>query len=100
MIRTFQGVMPRVAGSAFIEATAVIVGDVVVGDDSSVWFHAVVRGDVHSIRIGARTNIQDLSLIHVSHGGSPCIVGNDATIGHAVTARTVSSRNKIRAAGV
>ncbi len=84
MIRTFQGVAPRVAGSAFIEETAIVIGDVVIGADSSVWFHAVVRGDVHYIRIGDRTNIQDLSLLHVTHDTHPLVIGDDVTVGHHV----------------
>jgi len=84
MIRTFQGVTPRVAGSAFIDATAVLIGDVVIGDESSVWFQTVVRGDVHFIRIGDRTNIQDLSMLHVSHGAYSLVIGNDVTVGHHV----------------
>lgn len=94
MLRTFQGVMPRVADSAFIDETAAIIGDVVIGDDSSVWFHTVVRGDVHVIRIGDRTNIQDLSMLHVSHDTYSLEIGNDVTVGHHVVLHgcTVSDR--------
>ncbi|MCA9454002.1 MAG: gamma carbonic anhydrase family protein, partial [Nitrospira sp.] len=67
MLRTYRGIAPTVATSAFIEDTAVVIGDVSIGSESSVWFHAVIRGDVHSIRIGHRTNIQDLCLLHVTH---------------------------------
>ncbi|MGH7166622.1 MAG: gamma carbonic anhydrase family protein, partial [Nitrospiraceae bacterium] len=58
MIRTYQGITPTIDKSVFIEDTAVVIGDVVIGEDSSVWFHTVVRGDVHFIRIGSRTNVQ------------------------------------------
>lgn len=94
MLRTFQGVTPRVADSAFIDETAVIIGDVAIGDDSSVWFHTVVRGDVHVIRIGDRTNIQDLSMLHVSHDTYSLEIGNDVTVGHHVVLHgcTVSDR--------
>ncbi|MFQ5991844.1 MAG: gamma carbonic anhydrase family protein, partial [Nitrospiraceae bacterium] len=61
MLRTFQGIKPTVADSVFIDETAVVIGDVHIGEQSSVWFHTVIRGDVHYIRIGNRTNIQDLS---------------------------------------
>ena len=67
MIRTYQGVRPKIAESAFIEETAAVIGDVVIGEESSVWFNTVIRGDVHFIRIGNRTNIQDLCVVHVSH---------------------------------
>lgn len=84
MLRTFQGVTPKIAGNAFIEETAVIVGDVVIGEHSSIWFHSVIRGDVHYIRIGNRTNVQDLCVVHVSHDTHPTILGNDVTVGHHV----------------
>ena len=84
MIRTFQSIKPTIAASAFIEETAVVIGDVVIGEESSVWFHAVVRGDVHSIRIGKWTNIQDLSVVHVTHDTHPTVLGDDVTVGHHV----------------
>jgi carbonic anhydrase/acetyltransferase-like protein (isoleucine patch superfamily) len=83
LIKPYQELWPRIDPAVFIEETAVIVGDVVIGPESSVWFHAVVRGDVNRIRIGDRTNIQDLSMLHV-HGDHPLIVGNEVTVGHAV----------------
>ena len=85
MLKPYRGVAPIVAANAFIEDTAMVIGDVVIGSDSSVWFHAVVRGDVHFIRIGHRTNIQDLSLLHVTHDTYPLTLGDDITIGHHVT---------------
>ncbi|MGE0470867.1 MAG: Protein YrdA [Candidatus Nitrospira kreftii] len=84
MIRTFQGIKPTVPKSCFIEDTAVVIGDVVMGDECSVWFNAVVRGDVNYIRIGNRTNVQDLCMLHVTHDTHPLIIGNDVTIGHHV----------------
>lgn len=84
MVRTFRGIAPTIAPSAFVEETAVVIGDVVVGPDSSIWFHAVIRGDVHYIRIGHRTNIQDLCLLHVSHHTHPLTLGDDITVGHRV----------------
>ena len=84
MLRAFRGVMPTIATSAFVDETAVVIGDVVVGSESSVWFNAVIRGDVNYVRIGHRTNIQDLSLLHVTHDTYPLILGDDITIGHHV----------------
>lgn len=84
MIRTFQGIKPTVPKSCFIEETAVVIGDVVMGDECSVWFNAVVRGDVNHIRIGDRTNVQDLCMLHVTHDTRPLVIGNDVTIGHHV----------------
>jgi carbonic anhydrase/acetyltransferase-like protein (isoleucine patch superfamily) len=77
-----NGVTPRIAADVFIAPGAVVVGDVEIGRGSSVWFNAVLRGDVAAIRVGAGTNIQDLSLLHVDRG-NPCIVGDNVTIGHS-----------------
>ena len=91
MIRSFQGMQPKIDESAFVAETAVIIGDVEMGPESSVWYNCVVRGDVNSIRIGARSNVQDLSMLHVTHKkhadahGAPLIIGDDVTIGHSVT---------------
>lgn len=74
----------KIAPSAFVAPGVQIVGDVQVGEDSSIWHNAVLRGDVNYIRVGARTNIQDLSLVHVSHETYPTIIGSDVTIGHSV----------------
>ena len=95
MLRTFQGIKPRVAPSAFIEETAVVIGDVVIGVDSSVWFNAVVRGDVHFITIGARTNIQDLSMLHVTHETHPLVIGNDVTVGHHVVLHGCTIKDRV-----
>ena len=91
MIRPFQGIHPKIDESAFIAETAVIVGDVEIGAQSSIWYNVVARGDVNFIRIGSRTNIQDLSMLHVTHKknaedpGAPLIIGDDVTVGHSVT---------------
>lgn len=91
MIRPFQGTLPTIDPSAFIAETAVIIGDVAIGPQSSIWYNCVVRGDVNSIRIGERSNIQDLSVLHVTHRkhaddpGAPLVIGDDVTIGHSVT---------------
>jgi carbonic anhydrase/acetyltransferase-like protein (isoleucine patch superfamily) len=94
MIRSYRGKRPEIAASAYIDPAAVIIGDVVIGDDSSVWPCAVVRGDVNHIRIGARTNIQDGSVCHVMRDEWPLILGDDVTVGHSVTLHgcTIESR--------
>jgi carbonic anhydrase/acetyltransferase-like protein (isoleucine patch superfamily) len=90
MIRAFQGIQPTIPVSAFVDDSAVVIGDVTLGEDCSVWPTAVIRGDVNSIRIGARTNIQDGTVIHVTHdgphspGGAATSVGDDVTVGHKV----------------
>lgn len=75
---------PDIHRTAFIAPTAVIIGDTVIGQDSSIWFGTVVRGDVNEIRIGTRTNIQDNSVIHVSSGGHGTYIGSNITVGHRV----------------
>ena len=90
-IRSFKDKVPDIHKSAFIDDTAVVIGDVTIGEDSSLWPMTVARGDVHSIKIGARTNIQDACVLHVTHdgeftpGGFPLIIGDDVTVGHRVT---------------
>lgn len=81
----YKGKSPRIDASAWIAPGAVITGDTVLGPQSSVWFGTVIRGDVHYIRIGARTNIQDLTLIHVTSDEFPTEIGDDVTIAHKVT---------------
>lgn len=83
MIRPHRGVSPRIAGSAYIAPSAEIIGDVEVGERSSVWPHTTVRGDVRSIRIGADTNIQDNSVLHVESGQYSLVLGDRVTVGHA-----------------
>jgi carbonic anhydrase/acetyltransferase-like protein (isoleucine patch superfamily) len=78
-----EGLAPQVAADAFIAPTAILIGDVAIGAQSSVWFHCVLRGDTNFIRVGARSNIQDGSIVHVNAGRFPTIIGDDVTIGHA-----------------
>ena len=85
MIRSFQGVEPQVHATAFVEASAHVIGDVHIGEESSIWFNTVVRGDVHFIRIGNRTNVQDNSVIHVRTGTCATILEDEVTVGHSVT---------------
>lgn len=87
-MRIFEGVQPRLGERVHVDPAATVIGDVWLDDDVSVWPGAVVRGDVHCIRVGARSNIQDGAIIHVTHdgpytpGGQACLIGNDVTIGH------------------
>ncbi len=85
MISPFNSIEPKIHPSAFIADGVVVVGDVEIGEDASVWFGSVLRGDVNYIRIGARTNIQDMTMIHVSSKGLPTILEENITIGHRVT---------------
>lgn len=89
MLHSFEGLCPQIAPDVFVASGAHIIGDVKIGSDSSVWFGSVLRGDIHRIHIGKRTNIQDLSMLHVTHytlsdksDGNPTIIGDDVTIGH------------------
>ncbi|HEX8180682.1 MAG TPA: gamma carbonic anhydrase family protein [Pyrinomonadaceae bacterium] len=85
MIRPFRGKHPQIHPTAYIAETAVVIGDVEIGAESSVWFGAVVRGDVYYIRIGARTNIQDGTVIHVTNGTHATILEDEVTVGHNAT---------------
>lgn len=84
MIIEYRGMKPKIARSAFIAPTAVIIGDVEIGEESSIWFGAVLRGDNGPIRVGARTSVQDNCVIHVSEG-SQTVIEDECTIGHCVT---------------
>ncbi len=95
MIRAFQGVLPVIPKSVYVEETAAVIGDVVLGEDCSVWFHAVVRGDVNHIRIGDRTNVQDLCVLHVTHDTHPLVIGSDVTIGHNVILHGCTVKDRV-----
>jgi carbonic anhydrase/acetyltransferase-like protein (isoleucine patch superfamily) len=82
LILGFEGQTPRIDPSAWVAPTAVVLGDVEIGAQSSVWFQCVLRGDTNFIRVGARTNIQDGSILHVNRETFACILGNDVTVGH------------------
>ena len=84
-LQTFNSINPKVHDTVFIAESAAVIGDVEIGEDSSVWFGSVVRGDVNYIRIGARTNIQDHSIIHVNTGTHPTILEDEITVCHRVT---------------
>jgi carbonic anhydrase/acetyltransferase-like protein (isoleucine patch superfamily) len=82
MLRPYRGRLPVVDPTAYVDSSAQIIGDVEIGAESSVWMNAVVRGDVNSIRIGHRTNVQDGTVVHVMHDTHPTRIGDDVTIGH------------------
>lgn len=82
---SYKGISPTIDSSVFMVESSVVIGDSVIGADSSLWFNVVVRGDVNYIRIGERTNVQDNSVLHVTNNTHPLIIGSDVTIGHSVT---------------
>ena len=85
MLRAFQDTEPKLGANVFIAENALVIGDVEIGDDSSVWYGSIVRGDVNYIRVGARTNVQDMTMIHVSSKTHPTILEDEITVGHRVT---------------
>lgn len=100
-IRTYRGTTPQLGPRVFVDASAVVLGDVVLGEDASVWPMAVVRGDMHRIRIGKRTSVQDGSVLHITHAGPfnpdgyPLLIGDEVTIGHNVTLHGCTLGNRI-----
>jgi carbonic anhydrase/acetyltransferase-like protein (isoleucine patch superfamily) len=85
MIRPFRGVQPQIHETAYVDQSAQVIGDVHMGEESSVWCNAVLRGDMYYIRIGDRTNVQDNCVIHTRTGEKPTILENQVTVGHSVT---------------
>src|SRR5246127_4471860 len=85
MIRSYKGTRPTVPSSCYVDESAQLIGDVVLGENASVWMNAVLRGDVHMIRVGANSNIQDCSVLHGMLNKWPVIVGDWVTVGHSVT---------------
>ena len=83
MLRAFRSILPVVDPSAFVDTSAQVIGDVQLGPESSIWMNVVVRGDVNTIRIGARTNLQDLALVHVMRDTHPTVIGDNVTVGHS-----------------
>jgi carbonic anhydrase/acetyltransferase-like protein (isoleucine patch superfamily) len=81
--------------SVFVEDTAVVIGDVVMGENCSIWFHSVIRGDVNYIRLGDRTNVQDLCVLHVTHDTHPLVIGSDVTIGHNVVLHGCTIKDRV-----
>ena len=99
-VRTFNMKEPVLGNAVYIDDSAVVIGDVIIGDDSSVWPTAVIRGDMHSITIGARTSIQDGSVLHITHAsdynpkGHPLTIGDDVTIGHKAVLHGCTIHNR------
>ena len=85
MIRTYQGHTPQVPGTCYVDLSAQLIGDVTLGDNSSVWMNAVLRGDVNAIRVGANSNVQDCAVLHGQRNLYPVLVGDWVTIGHNAT---------------
>lgn len=100
-VRRFNGHTPTLGAKVFVDPTAVVTGDVHLGDDSSVWPMAVIRGDMHRIRIGARTSVQDGAVLHITHAGPfnadgwPLIIGDEVTIGHGAMLHGCTLGNRI-----
>jgi carbonic anhydrase/acetyltransferase-like protein (isoleucine patch superfamily) len=100
-IRDFENHSPQIDESAFVDETAVVIGNVSIGADSSVWPLTAIRGDIHSISIGTRSNIQDGSVLHVTHdseyapGGNPLVIGDDVTVGHKVILHACKIGNRV-----
>lgn len=94
MISKFEDKFPVMHPSVFVAENAAVIGDVEIGEDSSIWFGSVVRGDVNYIRIGSRTNIQDNSVIHVSGGTHPTVLGDEITVGHRVLLHGCTVENR------
>lgn len=99
-VRPYKGIHPTIAASAYVDDSAVVIGDVILGEDASIWPQCSIRGDVNFIRIGARTNIQDNSVIHVTHKhaalpeGRATIIGDDVTVGHQVILHACTVGNR------
>jgi len=100
-IRNFQGMTPQCGHAVFVDETALVLGDVTLGDDSSVWPMTVIRGDMHRIRIGERTSVQDGSVLHITHAvpfnpdGYPLSIGDDVTIGHKALLHGCTIGNRV-----
>ena len=95
MIRSFRDKTPLVAAGSYIDESAQVIGDVEIGAESSVWMNVVIRGDVNRIRIGSRTNIQDLTMIHVMRDTHPTIIGDEVTVGHSAVVHGTTVENRV-----
>lgn len=100
-LRSYKGIRPQIGQRVYIDSSSVLVGDIKIGDDSSIWPLVAARGDVNHIHIGKRTNIQDGSVLHVTHknkenpNGYPLIIGNDVTVGHKVMLHGCTIKNRV-----
>jgi len=95
MIRSFKGTSPTIDKSAYVDLSAQVIGDVHIGSESSVWMNVVIRGDVNHIRIGKRSNIQDLTMIHVMRETHPTIIGDEVTIGHSAIVHGTTIEDRV-----
>jgi carbonic anhydrase/acetyltransferase-like protein (isoleucine patch superfamily) len=95
LIRSFKAIRPLVDDSAYVDESAQVIGDVHIGAESSVWMNVVIRGDVNHIRIGKRTNIQDLTMVHVMRDVHPTIIGDEVTVGHSAIVHGVTIEDRV-----
>ncbi len=95
MIKPYNGIFPKIHKTVFVADSAEVIGDVTIGEDSSIWFKTVARGDVNFIKIGVRTNIQDNCILHVSHDTHPLLVGDDVTAGHRVVLHGCTIKDRV-----
>ena len=95
MLRSFKNIRPVVEASAYVDQSAQVIGDVHIGAESSVWMNVVIRGDVNHIRIGKRTNIQDLTMIHVMRETHPTIIGDEVTVGHSAVVHGTTIEDRV-----
>jgi carbonic anhydrase/acetyltransferase-like protein (isoleucine patch superfamily) len=95
MLRPYKGRLPQVAPDAYVDPSAQVIGDVGIGAESSIWMNVVVRGDVNTIRIGRRSNVQDGTIVHVMTGTHPTTIGDDVTIGHGAVVHGCTLRGRI-----
>ena len=95
MLRSFKNIRPNVDASAYVDQSAQVIGDVQIGSESSVWMNVVIRGDVNHIRIGRRTNIQDLTMVHVMRETHPTVIGDEVTIGHSAVVHGTTIEDRV-----
>lgn len=95
MLRSYKGVLPRVHSTAYVDQSAQVIGDVEIGEGSSVWMNVVMRGDVHWIRMGRGSNVQDGTIVHVMRGTHPTTIGNEVTIGHAAVVHGCTLHDRV-----
>lgn len=95
MIRRFRDMTPAVDPSAYVDVSAQVIGDVHIGPESSVWMNVVIRGDVNHVRIGRRSNIQDLTMVHVMRDTHPTVIGDEVTIGHSAVVHGVTIEDRV-----
>ena len=95
MLRSFKNTSPVVDATAYVDQSAQVIGDVQIGAESSVWMNVVIRGDVNHIRIGKRTNIQDLTMVHVMRETHPTVIGDEVTIGHSAVVHGTTIEDRV-----